>query len=83
MESYLPLLISLALGIFLIRLILKPIRLAAKLGLHAFFGFLCLWIFNATSGITGLHLPINAVTSLIAGLLGLPGMGLIALLEIL
>ena len=83
MESYLPLLISLALGIFLIRLILKPIRLAAKLGLHAFFGFLCLWIFNATSGITGLYLPINAVTSLIAGLLGLPGMGLIALLEIL
>ena len=83
METCLPLLIILLLGLFLLRLILKPIRLAAKLGLHAVFGFLCLWIFNGTSGITGLYLPINAVTSLIAGFLGLPGMGLIALLEIL
>ena len=83
MESYLPLLIALTLGIGLLRLILKPIRLAAKLVLHAVFGFLCLWIFNATSGITGLYLPINTVTAAIAGILGVPGLGLIALLELI
>ena len=41
-----------------------------------------LWLLNAVSGYTGIFLPVNAVTSAIAGFLGLPGIALIALLEV-
>lgn len=83
MENYLTILIPVLLGFLLLRLLIAPIRLGAKLGFHALLGFLCLWLLNSVSGITGLYLPINAVTALIAGIFGVPGLGLIALLEIL
>lgn len=71
------------LTILLIRTLMMPIKLGAKIGLHSCCGFLCLWLLNTVSGITGLYLPINAVTVLISGFLGLPGLGLIAGLELL
>lgn len=70
-------------GVLIARVLLMPIRLAWKTALYAGSGFLCLWLLNMTSGITGLLLPVNAVTVLLAGVLGVPGIGLIALLEIL
>lgn len=82
MESILPLIVPLALTAGLIRLLVLPIRCMAKLGIHAAFGFLCLWILNSVSGITGIALPINAVTVLLAGVFGVPGIGLIACLEV-
>ena len=71
------------LTILLIRTLMMPIKLGAKIGLHSGCGFLCLWLLNTVSGITGLYLPINAVTVLVSGFLGLPGLGLIAGLELL
>ena len=71
------------LTILLIRTLMMPIKLGAKIGLHSGCGFLCLWVLNTVSGITGVYLPINAVTVLISGFLGLPGLGLIAGLELL
>ncbi|HCP71252.1 MAG TPA: SigmaK-factor processing regulatory BofA, partial [Clostridiales bacterium] len=46
-------------------------------------GFLCLWLLNSVSAFTGAYFPINAVTVLVAGFLGLPGIGVMALLEVL
>ena len=83
MESTLPLLIPVLLGLQLIRLLAMPIKLIYKVGIHALLGFACLWLLNTVSGFTGLHLPINAVTALVAGTLGVPGLGIIALLAIL
>ena len=83
MENFVALLIPAFLGVMLVRALLMPIRLAWKVGLHAAGGFLCLWLLNTVSGFTGLMLPINAVTVAIAGFLGVPGIGLIALLEAL
>lgn len=82
MENFIVLLIPVLLAFFLIRILLLPMKLLVKLLLHSGCGFLCLWLLNTVSGFTGVYLPINAVTVLIAGFLGIPGIGLIALLEI-
>lgn len=82
MEDFVTLMIPVLLTIFLIRMLLLPMKLVFKLGIHAFCGFLCLWLLNTVSGFTGIFLPVNAVTIAIAGFLGLPGIGLIALLEL-
>ena len=82
MENIVTLLIPVLLAIFLIRILLLPMKLIFKLVLHSLCGFLCLWLLNAVSGYTGICLPVNAVTSAIAGFLGLPGIALIALLEV-
>ena len=67
----------------LVRALLLPLHRAARLALHSCCGFACLWLLNAASGITGILFPVNAVTVLIAGTLGLPGIGLMALLAVM
>lgn len=66
----------------LVRLIAAPIRLAWKLAANGLVGLVSLWLVNLAAGITGLFIPINAVTALTAGLLGLPGICLLAVVEI-
>ena len=83
MENIAALLIPALLGVLVVRVLLLPMRLVCKTAIYAGSGFLCLWLLNSASGFTGLFLPINAVTVLIAGILGVPGIGLIALLEVL
>ena len=82
MENFTALLIPVLLSFLLIRMLALPIRLLGKLLIHSGCGFLCLWLLNTVSGFTGLYLPVNAVTVFIAGFLGIPGIGLIALLEL-
>ncbi len=83
MENILAFAIPALLAVLLIRALLAPLKWAAKLAVHAACGFVCLWLLNSVSGFTGLELPINALTVLISGTLGVPGIALIALLEIL
>lgn len=82
MENMVTLAIPVLLSVILVRMLLMPFRLIFKLLLHSGCGFLCLWILNSISGFTGILLPMNAVTVAIAAVLGIPGIGLIALLEI-
>lgn len=82
MENFVTLLIPAFLAVVLIRMLLLPMKFLCRLALHSGCGFLCLWLLNTVSGITGIYLPVNAITVLIAGFLGVPGIGLIALLEI-
>ena len=82
MENFVTLLIPALLAVFLVRMLLMPLRMVFKLLLHSGCGFACLWLLNTASGFTGVYLPVNAATVLIAGFLGLPGIGLLALLEI-
>ena len=82
MENFVTLLIPVLLGIALLRMLLLPLKLIFKLALHSGSGFLCLWLLNTVSGFTGVYLPVNAITVAIAGFLGIPGIGLIALLEV-
>lgn len=83
MENFITLLIPVLLAALLIRLLLMPMRLIFKLGIHSGCGFLCLWLLNSVSAFTGIYFPINAVTVLAAGLFGLPGIGCMALLAVI
>ena len=83
MESFLTLLIPALMALILFRLMILPIKWIFKLLIHSTFGFVCLWLLNSIAAFTGIFFPINAVTVLTAGILGLPGIGILALLAVL
>ena len=83
MENFVSILLPLLLLMLLLKLLVLPIRWFWKIFVNSGCGFLCLWLLNSVSGFTGLLFPINAVTALIAGFLGLPGIGLLALVQFL
>lgn len=83
MEEIIALLIPAVLGFLVLRLLVLPIRLIFKVLIHAAGGFACLWLLNLVSGVTGIFFPINLFTVLTAGILGLPGIGALALVEVL
>ena len=80
MEKFVTLLIPALLGLNLVRLLLLPLKKIIKIMIHSGCGFLCLWLLNSVAPFTGVLLPVNAITVVIAGVLGLPGIALIALL---
>lgn len=81
MSNFVSILIPLLLLGLLLRVMVLPIRLGWKLLLNGSCGFICLWLLNSISGFTGLYFPINYVTALTAGFLGLPGIGILAVLQ--
>ena len=83
MEEFVTLLIPAMLALVAVRLMLIPMKFFFKLLIHSACGFLCLWMLNSIAGFTGIFFPINAVTVLTAGILGLPGVGILALLAVL
>ena len=83
MEELVTLLIPALLAVILVRLLLLPVKWFLKLSIHSACGFLCLWLLNCVSGFTGIVFPLNAVTVLTAGILGLPGIALQAVLAII
>ena len=83
MEEFITLLIPALVAVVLVRLLLMPLKGLLKIAVHSGCGFLCLWLLNTVSSVTGIFFPIDTVTVLIAGSLGLPGIGLLALLAVL
>ena len=81
MENFAVILIPMLLLGLLLRLLVMPIRWFWKIFVNSACGFVCLWLLNSVTGFTGLYFPINHVTSVIAGFLGLPGIGLLAILQ--
>ena len=79
MEQLLSVLVPVLLIFLLLRIIAAPVRLAVKVLLNSACGFACLWLLNWISGFTGIFFPINPVTVVIAGFLGLPGIALLAI----
>ncbi len=83
MEKFAPLLLVALFSASLLRMLLLPIKGILKLLLHSGCGFVCLWLLSSVTPFTGIAFPINAVTVAIAGTLGLPGLGILALLAVL
>ena len=83
MEKFVTLLIPALMAVLLVRVMLVPLKGVIKLGIHSGCGFACLWLLDSISCFTGIGFPINAVTVLLAGFGGLPGIGLMALLEVI
>lgn len=82
MEKFVTAILPLLLLLPLIRVMLLPIRLGWKLLVNSGCGFLCLWLLNWAAGSTGVYFPINLITTAIAGFLGLPGIILLALVQL-
>lgn len=74
-------------GILLIYLVFRlfsaPLRLAAKLLLHAVIGFVALFAVNLVGAAVGIALPLTWLNALIAGVLGVPGVILLIVLQLL
>lgn len=83
MENFLSILIPAALILMFARLCLAQVKWVWKLGINSLSGFVCLWLLNLISGFTGVLLPINFVTALIAGFLGIPGIILLVICQVI
>ena len=69
----------LVLGI--IRLFAAPLKLALKLILNTLLGFLALFLLGLTAPLTGFALGLNLFNALVIGILGVPGLVLLVLLQ--
>ncbi|MBE7017486.1 MAG: pro-sigmaK processing inhibitor BofA [Ruminococcaceae bacterium] len=78
---------ALAVGITLLGLLLKilkgPIKLIWKLFLHAIMGFVFLFIFNFLAAFVDLSIPITWLNAVITGVLGVPGVILLLILQLI
>ena len=81
MTNFVSILIPMLVLGLLLRLLVMPIRWFWKLFVNSACGFACLWLLNSISDFTGIFFPINYVTAIIAGFLGLPGILLLAVLQ--
>ena len=81
MENFAALILPILMLFALLRIIALPIRWFWKLSINSTCGFLCLWLLNSIATFTNLYFPVNAVTVVIAGFLGLPGIAALALVQ--
>lgn len=60
-----------------------PIRILMKLLINGLIGGIVLFIFNLVGGIFGVSLVINPLNAIIVGFLGVPGVVLLLILQVL
>lgn len=64
-----------------LRLFAAPLRLALKVAFNSALGFGAVWLLNLTTSVTGLSLGLNWFNAIVIGILGLPGFGLLLLVQ--
>jgi inhibitor of the pro-sigma K processing machinery len=74
-------LIGLLLLFVLGRLLFIPLRLVIRLLFNAAVGGLLLWVANFLGRFIGISIPINPITALLAGFLGIPGVVLVMVVQ--
>ena len=67
--------------LILLRVLHTPLKLALRLLVNTALGFAALYIVNLTAVYTGLGLGLNLWNALVIGILGVPGLGLLLLLQ--
>ncbi|MFY9214774.1 MAG: pro-sigmaK processing inhibitor BofA family protein [Tissierellaceae bacterium] len=60
-----------------------PIRILTKLLINGLIGGLVLFLFNLFGGLVGLSIVINPLNAIIVGILGVPGVVLLLILQAL
>lgn len=65
------------------RVLLTPLKFILKLIYNSLLGGVLLYLINFPMGFFGIHVGINPLTALIAGFLGVPGVILLIILQIL
>lgn len=77
--------LSYAFGLLLLYLIARlffvPLRILMRLLYNGIIGGLLLWLVNQVGSFFGVTIPINPITALAAGFLGVPGVVLLLLLR--
>ena len=64
-----------------LRLFAAPLKLVLRLVLNAALGLGALWLLQATGSWHGIDLGLNLFNALTVGVLGLPGLGMLAVLQ--
>lgn len=59
----------------------RPLGLLIRLLVRSALGLGGIWLFNLAGGLIGVQVGLNLFTALTVGLLGLPGFGLLLLLQ--
>lgn len=73
--------VGLALLAVVVRVFSTPLKLLLKVGLNTLLGLGALILLNAVSPVTGLSLGLNLFNALVVGVLGVPGLGLLLLVQ--
>ncbi|MCK0473939.1 pro-sigmaK processing inhibitor BofA family protein [Alkalihalobacillus sp. APA_J-10(15)] len=71
------LLVSLVFILLLVGAPVKPLRFAGGIIVKCLIGVLMLFFVNVLGATIGLYVPINGVTTIVSGLLGVPGIALL------
>ena len=74
-------LVLLFLAVACATLLRKPLKMVLRVVLNSALGFGALWLLNATAAVTGLSLGLNLFNALTIGVLGVPGLGLLLLVN--
>lgn len=73
-----------ALAIFIIgKILLFPLKKILKLVINTVIGAAIIYIINLIGASFGFHIGLNIITSLVVGILGIPGAILLIILEII
>ena len=83
MENILALIIPVLIAVLVFKLLFSQVKLIWKIAVNSVSGFICLWLLNLASGITGIVFEINFITTLIVGFLGIPGIILLLIGQIM
>ena len=73
MEKILALIVPVVIAVLVFKLLFSQVKLIWKIVVNSLSGFICLWLLNLASGITGIVFEINFITTLLVGFLGIPG----------
>lgn len=83
MENIIALLVPVLIGILILKFLLSQVKLIWKIAVNSVSGFICLWLLNLAAGITGIVFEINLITCLLVGFLGIPGIILLVIRQLL
>lgn len=72
---------AIALLALVIKVFSTPLKLLSKVILNTLLGLGGLLLLNAASALTGLRLGLNLFNALVVGILGVPGIGLLLLVQ--
>ena len=77
--------ISVAAGLILLLLLfgtsIKPVRFVGKLVVKILIGGILLFFLNTLGTSFDIHVPINAITTVVAGILGIPGIAALVVIK--
>ena len=76
-------LLAVVVVVSVLRLFAAPLRLAVKVLGNTALGFLALFLLGLSESVTGFSLGLNFFNALTVGILGLPGLVLLVLLQML